>query len=78
MKDYYRLARSTLTIFAVITVILLIITIGIAIKCMLNFDKGLKVHVNRRKLSDSDQKATEVEMGHTGPGTTQPARMEID
>ena len=45
-NDYYP-ARKTLTVFAVITIILLLITIYVAICCTLNFGKGLKPHVER-------------------------------
>ncbi len=44
--DYYP-ARKTLTVFAVITIILLLITIYVAVCCTLNFGKGLKQHVER-------------------------------
>ncbi|KAK6539292.1 hypothetical protein TWF694_009525 [Orbilia ellipsospora] len=76
--SFYLLARRSLTIFAVITVILLIITIGVAIKCMMNFDKGLKQHVNRRKVADVEDKH---QMADFNSGTNQinpPPRMEID
>src|SRR5215472_3836137 len=43
----YLPARKTLTVFAVITIILLLITIYVAICCTLNFGKGLKPHVER-------------------------------
>ena len=38
-------ARKTLTVFAVITLVLLIVTLVVAIMCMRNFGKGLKPHV---------------------------------
>ncbi|KAF3145926.1 hypothetical protein TWF569_006476 [Orbilia oligospora] len=76
--SFYLIARRSLTIFAIITVILLIITIGVAIQCMLNFDKGLKQHVNRRKPTDPEDKH---QMQDFNSGTNQinpPPRMEID
>jgi len=44
-RSDYLPARKTLTVFAVITIILLLITIVVAICCTLNFGKGLKPHV---------------------------------
>lgn len=41
----YAPARRTLTVFAVITILLLIATIVIACWCTANFGKGLKPHV---------------------------------
>ena len=38
-------ARKTLTVFAVITLVLLVVTLVVAIMCMRNFGKGLKPHV---------------------------------
>ncbi|EWC43616.1 hypothetical protein DRE_01503 [Drechslerella stenobrocha 248] len=75
--EYYLLARRSLTIFAVITVILLIITIGTAIKCMLNYDKGLKQHVNRRKVTDTEDKHQMTDFNSTAHAAP-PPRMEID
>ncbi|KAF3925275.1 hypothetical protein ABW20_dc0106503 [Dactylellina cionopaga] len=75
---FYMLARRSLTIFAVITVILLIITIGVAIKCMLNFDKGLKQHVNRRKPTDPEDKHQMADFNAGTNQITPPPRMEID
>ncbi|KAF3932718.1 hypothetical protein ABW19_dt0204237 [Dactylella cylindrospora] len=76
--SYYQLARRSLTIFAVITVILLIVTIGIAIKCLLNFDKGLKQHVNRRKPADAEDKHQMTDFNTSNPQHHPPPRMEID
>ncbi|EPS42519.1 hypothetical protein H072_3512 [Dactylellina haptotyla CBS 200.50] len=76
--EFYRLARRSLTIFAVITVILLIITICVAIKCMLNFDKGLKQHVNRRKPADPEDKHQMADFNAGTNQITPPPRMEID
>jgi len=45
----YISARRPLTTFAVITVILIVCTIVNAIMCMMNFNKGLKDHVNSEK-----------------------------
>ena len=42
----YLPARKTLTVFAVITIVLLLITIYVAILCTRNFGKGLKPYVD--------------------------------
>lgn len=52
----YLPARRGLTLFAVITIVLLIVTICNAIWCTLNFGKGLKSHLQKRKVPDADQK----------------------
>jgi FtsH-binding integral membrane protein len=54
MKDYDA-ARSSLTTFAVLTLLLLIVTIGTAIACMVNFNKGLKPHIQRRKVPNTGE-----------------------
>lgn len=61
-KQEYLPARRTLTTFAIITLLLLIVTITYAIICTLNFNKGLKPHLrsaslrNRRKASQDFDK----------------------
>jgi amino acid transporter len=52
-KAQYAPARKTLTVFAVITIICLIMTIVIAVWCALNYNKGLKPHILRRSRSSS-------------------------
>lgn len=54
MKDYAA-ARSSLTTFAVLTLLLLVVTIAAAIMCMINFGKGLKPHVQRRKVVNAGE-----------------------
>ena len=46
-RDDYLPARRTLAVFAVITILLLIVTIVVACWCTNNFNKGLKPHVQR-------------------------------
>ncbi|KAM0719965.1 hypothetical protein Q7P37_004100 [Cladosporium fusiforme] len=50
----YLPARKALTVFAVITIILLIATIVTACLCTRNFNKGLKPHIQKRKVENSD------------------------
>lgn len=78
----YRPARTSLTIFAVLTIILILLTIVNACVCMHNFDKGLKPFVTTRKLIGGDEKAdnfTELpDMKHGGTAAPQASRMTID
>jgi len=81
--DNYRPARPTLTVFAVFTLALMLITICTAIWCTSNFNKGLKPHINKRgkvdeeasqgKWSMDDVPAKGASIGHAGG-----SRMEID
>ncbi|KAH0606658.1 uncharacterized protein H6S33_003492 [Morchella sextelata] len=75
--DSYKPARRSLTTFAVITIILIILTIANAIACMINFDKGLKPHITRRKMSDEEEKHSMTEMSNHATHTM-PSRMTID
>ncbi|KFY21662.1 hypothetical protein V493_07221 [Pseudogymnoascus sp. VKM F-4281 (FW-2241)] len=79
----YLPVRTSLTIFAVLTIILILLTIANACVCMYNFDKGLKPFVTRRKLIGADEKQTDnftelPDMKHGGPVAPQPSRMTID
>lgn len=81
----YTPARRTLTTFAVITLLLLILTVVVACWCTHNFGKGLKPHIQRRKVPDADDPVAKawahgpgapgVPMGGLGGGGS---RMEID
>lgn len=81
-KERYEAARTSLTIFAVLTIILIVLTITNACVCMHNFDKGLKPHVMRRKIIGEQEKTdnfTELpDMKPGGTGAPQPSRMTID
>lgn len=81
-ESQYRPARTSLTIFAVLTIILILLTIVNACVCMHNFDKGLKPFVTRRKIMSGEEKAdnfTELpDMKHGGPVAPLPTRMTID
>ena len=48
----YKAGRPTLTTFAVLTLGLLIVTIGTAGVCARNFGKGLRPHIQKRKVPD--------------------------
>jgi len=77
-KDYLPV-RKNLTSFAVLTLILIVLTIINACACMANFDKGLKVHILKRKIGSEEEKIdnmTELpDLKHGGPVSS---RMTID
>lgn len=72
----YLPARKSLTAFAVITIVLIIITIVNAILCALNFNNGLKPYIAKRKVESEDEKPT-LEMPNLAAGPV-PSRMTID
>jgi len=73
----YLPARRSLTTFAVITVILIVLTIINACVCTANFDRGLKPHIVKPKMDSDDEKATMTEMPNLALGPV-PSRMVID
>ncbi|RPB04481.1 hypothetical protein L873DRAFT_1666982 [Choiromyces venosus 120613-1] len=73
----YKPARRSLTTFAVITLILIVLTIANAIACVMNFDKGLKPHITRRKMTDEEEKHSMTEMTNHAAQPV-PSRMTID
>ena len=75
--ENYVPVRKSLTSFAVITVVLIIITIVNAIVCTLNFNTGLKRYIAHRKLESEDEKAYMTEMPNLSHGPA-PSRMMID
>lgn len=80
----YVAARSSLTTFAVLTLLLLVVTIGTATACMANFNKGLKPHIQRRKvpntgeLNDGGKWGGDEFNGPPHPLGQVPQRMTID
>jgi hypothetical protein len=75
--EQYMPVRKSLTVFAVIVIILILLTIANAIICMRNFDKGLKPHVLRRKIEGEEkiEHMTELPDLKRGPVAN---RMTID
>ncbi|KAI9868129.1 MAG: hypothetical protein M1813_006874 [Trichoglossum hirsutum] len=73
----YKPARRSLTTFAVITVILIVLTIANAFACTLNFDKGLKPHITQKKMGNEEDKDPHTEMPSMAHGPV-PSRMTID
>jgi hypothetical protein len=51
-KQDYMAVRKSLTAFAVITILLIILTIANAIVCMTNFGKGLKAQLMSSKRAE--------------------------
>ncbi|PYH44829.1 uncharacterized protein BP01DRAFT_57366 [Aspergillus saccharolyticus JOP 1030-1] len=74
--DLYLTARRSLTFFAVITLVLIVITIINACVCMHNFHKGLKQHVHKKKTQNKEGKTTELS-SNISTGQV-PTRMMID
>ncbi|KAL6713815.1 hypothetical protein ACLMJK_008309 [Lecanora helva] len=73
----YLPARKSLTTFAVITIILIIVTIVNAVMCAMNFKKGLKPYIASRKLESEEEKPNMMEMPNLAHGPV-PSRMTID
>ncbi|KAF2234103.1 hypothetical protein EV356DRAFT_447289 [Viridothelium virens] len=80
VQDYLPTRRS-LTVFAIITVLMLVSTIVNAVWCTYNFNKGLKPHLGRHQTQGSeDNKTYQQEFGMptvSGSGQGQ-SRMTID
>ena len=79
-QDVWRSARRSMTTFAVLTILMLVVTIGTALQCMRNFRKGLRPHIEARHAVPDSTKA--AESGEAGPAThamgAVPSRMTID
>ncbi|KAK5134614.1 hypothetical protein LTR08_006270 [Meristemomyces frigidus] len=82
----YKAGRPTLTTFAVLTLGLLVVTIGTAVVCARNFGKGLRPHIQKRKVPDVGEAvdlkyATYAGSEFNGPSHQLgqvPSRMTID
>ncbi|KAL4961681.1 uncharacterized protein BDV14DRAFT_192129 [Aspergillus stella-maris] len=74
-ENEYLVARRSLTFFAVITLILIVVTIIIACICMHNFHKGLKPHINKKK-GDKNAEKNSTELSNVAGQV--PTRMMID
>lgn len=70
----YLPARQSLTFFAVITLILIVMTIVNACMCTHNFHRGLKPHICKKR-TPHDEKSTELSSKMPGG---MPTRMMID
>lgn len=73
----YDAVRRSLTAFAVLTILLIILTIINAFICMSNFGAGLKTHLLRTRGPDPEKEdANSYQMHDTKPQL--PSRMTID
>jgi len=80
---FYLNARKELTAFAIITIVLIVMTIVNACMCAHNFNKGLMPYITRRKLENTVEKgrypmSTELGQGSGGKLAQMPSRMTID
>lgn len=72
----YLAVRRSLTAFAVMTIILIILTIVNAFICMSNFGKGLKNHLVRNSTEDEEKVDNAYQLQDQKPQL--PSRMTID
>ncbi|KAJ5543489.1 hypothetical protein N7535_005913, partial [Penicillium sp. DV-2018c] len=72
--SWYLPARPSMTFFAIITIVLIVITIINACICVHNFNRGLKPHINKKKNKEAEKTTTEL----TSNLTQVPSRMMID
>ncbi|OAQ79337.1 hypothetical protein VFPFJ_09823 [Purpureocillium lilacinum] len=75
-KDSYQAVRRSLTAFAVITILLIILTIINAIICLRNFDNGLKAHLISSRKVEEKPDAHSISLHDVKPQL--PSRMTID
>ncbi|KAJ6119300.1 hypothetical protein N7523_003580 [Penicillium sp. IBT 18751x] len=73
-SPFYLPARPSMTFFAIITLVLIVITIVNACMCANNFNCGLKPHINKKR-GPSEEKTTELSSNIAGQV---PSRMMID
>ena len=62
--QFYKPARHSLTTFSVLAILLLLATIATAVETMRNFNKGLRPHIQRRKVPDAGD--TKYSGGYAG------------
>lgn len=75
-KASYEAVRKSLTAFAVITILLIILTITNAIICMRNFGLGLKPHLNSKRKVEEKPDLNSINLQDVKPQI--PSRMTID
>ena len=74
----YQPINKELTIFAVITLLLIMGTIVNAVQCVMNFGKGLKPYLLSRRDVGETEKSYNTEMPSLPHSQAPPARMTID
>jgi len=77
-KDNYLAVTRSLTAFAVLTILLIILTIVNAFVCMNNFGKGLKDHLLRKSGPNSEKADANSYNMQDVKHTQLPSRMTID
>ncbi|KAH6900339.1 hypothetical protein B0T10DRAFT_25187 [Thelonectria olida] len=75
-KDSYEAVQKSLTAFAVITILLIVLTIVNAVICMMNFGSGLKPHLNAKRKIDEKPDLNSINLQDVKPQI--PSRMTID
>ncbi|KAH7156380.1 hypothetical protein EDB81DRAFT_646487 [Dactylonectria macrodidyma] len=75
-RETYEAVRKSLTAFAVITILLIVLTITNAIICMRNFNKGLKPHLQSKPKDIEKPALNSMALQDVKP--TMPSRMTID
>ncbi len=73
----YKAVQKSLTAFAVITILLIILTIINAFVCMNNFGSGLKAHILKRDV-DPEKARESSSIGLNDVKPQLPSRMTID
>jgi hypothetical protein len=58
----YLPAREILSFFGTFTLMFSLVTIAVTVKCMTNFNKGLKIHVTSDRLARTLLEDYEIEM----------------
>ncbi|KAI1502961.1 hypothetical protein F5X99DRAFT_138460 [Biscogniauxia marginata] len=76
-QQYYLPVRKSLTAFAVLTIILIVLTIINAMVCMFNFGHGLKQHLLSGPRPEMDKDQASYSM-HDVKAPQMPSRMTID
>lgn len=75
-QDAYLAVRRSMTAFAVITILLIILTIANGALCFRNFDRGLKPHLEKRRKTDENSDLNSYNM--QDPKQQLGSRMIID
>ncbi|KAH8682191.1 hypothetical protein BX600DRAFT_36634 [Xylariales sp. PMI_506] len=74
---FYQPVKKSMTAFAVLTIILIIMTIINAMVCIMNFGAGLKQHLNSKPQRDMDKDQASYSLNDVKQ-TQLPSRMTID
>ncbi|KAK7402801.1 hypothetical protein QQX98_011457 [Neonectria punicea] len=75
-RENYDSVRKSLTAFAVITILLIVLTIVNAIVCMSNFGRGLKPHLQSKSKVEEKPDLNSINLQDVKPQN--PSRMTID